>query len=147
MGAETVDCAVNVVNREHDAMQAQSVGRRVLRLGGLSDGGVVPGQLHRAMTVRGAHHRDLAKDAAEPNREIRPRSLDLRPAIQLQAQFGEEGDCRMEIIDDDGDIVHSLNCHVADHSERNRPASSALLVVNDREVPALQVGQAATYRL
>jgi len=97
------------------------------------------------MPVGGAHHRDLATDAAEPDREVRPRSLDLRPAIQLQAQFCEEGDCCIEIIDDDCDVVHPLNCRVVDHFERRQPASSELLVVNDREAPALQVGQAVLY--
>ncbi len=145
MGAVTVDCAVDVVGREHDAMQAACVKRRVLRLGGHSDGGVLPGQLHRAMPVGGTHHRDLATDAAEPDREVRPRSLDLRPAIQLQAQFCEEGDCCIQIIDDDGNVVHPLNCHVVDHFERRQPASSALLVVNDREALALQLGEAVLY--
>src|SRR5512140_1423855 len=63
VGSQAGDGVVDVVDGEHDAMQARGVGRRVLRLGADGRGGVVPGQLQLAMAVRGSHHRDLAPDA------------------------------------------------------------------------------------
>jgi len=56
---------MDVVDSEHDAMQAQRVGRRVLRPGAVRRGGVIPGQFQLAVAVRGPHHRDLAPDAVD----------------------------------------------------------------------------------
>ena len=77
MGVQAGDGVVDVIDGEHDAMQAQRVGRRVLRLGAGRGGGVVLGQLQLAVAVRGPHHRDLAPDAVEPDGAVRPRALDL----------------------------------------------------------------------
>jgi hypothetical protein len=50
--AQAGDGVVDIVNGEHDAMQAQRVGRRVLWRGVGRRGGVVLGQLQLAVAVR-----------------------------------------------------------------------------------------------
>jgi hypothetical protein len=45
VGAQAGDGVVDVVDGEHDAMQAQRVGRRALQLAAARRGGAVPGQL------------------------------------------------------------------------------------------------------
>ena len=116
MGAQAGDGVVDVVDGEHDAMQAQRVGRRVLRLGAERRGGAVPGQLQPAVAVRGPHHRDLAPDAVESDGAVRKQAFDLRLAFQLHAELGEECDGGVQVVDDDGDVVHPLNGHVSNHT-------------------------------
>jgi hypothetical protein len=72
---------MDVVDSEHDAMQAHRVGRQVLRVGAVRRGGVVLGQLQLAMTVRGPHRRDLAPDAVESDGAVRPEAFDLSLAF------------------------------------------------------------------
>src|ERR1700726_1943388 len=81
MGAQAGDGVMDVVDSEHDAMQAQRVGRRVLRLGAVRRGGVVPGQLQLAVAVWGPHHRDLAPRAVESDGAVRPEAFDLSLAF------------------------------------------------------------------
>jgi hypothetical protein len=106
---------MDVVDSEHDAMQAQRVGRRVLRPGADRRGGVVPRQLQLAVAVRGPHHRDLAPEAVESNGAVRPEAFDLPLAFQFHTELGEECDGGVQVVDDDGDIVHPLNGHVSQH--------------------------------
>src|SRR6266496_463414 len=103
VGAQAGDGVVDVVDGEHDAMQAQRVGRRVLRLGAGRRGGVVLGQLQLAVAVRGPHHRDVAPDAVESYGAVRPKAFDLSLAFQLHAELGEERDSRVQVFDDDGE--------------------------------------------
>jgi len=103
---------MDVVDSEHDAMQAQRAGRRVFRLGAVRRGGVVLGQLQLAVAVRGPHHRDLAPDAVESDGAVRPKAFDLPLAFQFHPELGEERDSRAQVVDDDGDVVHPLN-HVS----------------------------------
>src|SRR5207253_8180023 len=58
VGAQAGGGIVDVVDGEHDTMQAKRVGRRVLGLGADRRWGVVLRQLYLAATVRGPHHRD-----------------------------------------------------------------------------------------
>jgi len=108
----------SMVDGEHDAMQAQRVGRRVLRLGAGRRRDVVLGQLQLAVAVRGPHHGDVAPDPVESDGAVRSRAFDLRLAVQLHAELGEERDSRIQVFDDDGDVVHPLNSHVSDYRER-----------------------------
>src|SRR5271155_1921400 len=81
VGAQAGDGVMDVVDSEHDAMQAQRVGRRVLRPAAGRRGGVVPGQLQLAVAVRGPHHRDLAPDAVESDGAVRKEAFDLSLAF------------------------------------------------------------------
>src|SRR5579862_324538 len=65
VGAQAGDGVMDVVDREHDPVQAQRVRRRARRLGRDRRRGVVLGQLQLAVTVGRPHHRDLAPDAVE----------------------------------------------------------------------------------
>ncbi len=42
-----------------------------------------------------------------------PSSVALRLAFQLHAELGEERDGGVQVVDDDGDVVHPLNGHVS----------------------------------
>src|SRR5215510_12071807 len=118
VGTQAGDGVVDVVDGEHDAMQAQRVGRRVLRLGADRRGGVVLRQLQLAVAVRGPHHRDVAPDAFESDGAVRPKAFDLSLAFQLHAELGEERDGGIQVFNDDGDVVHPLNGHVFEHKQR-----------------------------
>ena len=83
MGAQPGDGVMDVIDGEHDTMQAQRAGRRVLRPGAGRRGGVVPGQLQLAVAVRGPHHRDLAPDAVESGGAVRPEPFDLPPCLPV----------------------------------------------------------------
>ena len=76
-------------------------------------GRVVLGQLQLAVAVRGPHHRDVASDAVESDGAVREEAFDRRLAFQLHAEFGEERDSGVQVVDDDGDVVHPLNSHVS----------------------------------
>jgi hypothetical protein len=121
VAAQTGDGVVDVVDGEHDAMQAQRVGWRDLWLEVGRRRGVVLSQLELAVAVRGPHHRDVAVNAVESDGEVRPKAFDLPLAFQLHAELGEERDRRVQVVDDDGDVVHPLNAHVSERSERGVP--------------------------
>ena len=74
-------------------------------------GCVVLGQLQLAVAVRGPHHRDVAPDAVESDGAVRPKAFNLLFAFQLHAELAEERDSRVQVVDDDGDVVHPLNSH------------------------------------
>jgi hypothetical protein len=70
------------------------------------------------MAVRGAHHRDVAADAVESDGAVRPRAFDPPIAFQLHTEFSEERDSRVQVVDDDGDVVHPLSGPVFEPKER-----------------------------
>src|SRR5205814_2104846 len=59
--------------------------------------------------------RDLGPDAVQADRLVRARALDLSLAFQFHAELGEERDGGVQVVDDDGDVVHPLNGHVSQH--------------------------------
>src|SRR5919205_950979 len=102
----------DVVDGEHDPPYSERVRRRAFRL--RSDGRrrVKPRQLDPALAVRGPHHGDVGTDAVEPDGAVHPRPLDLRLALQLHAELGEERLGRLEVLDDDENVVHPEKRHV-----------------------------------
>ncbi len=76
------------------------------------------------MAVRGPHHRDVAPDAVQSDGAVRKQAFDLRLAFQLHTELGEECDGGVQVVDDDGDVVHPLNGHVCQHTKA-RAASPA----------------------
>jgi glycosyltransferase involved in cell wall biosynthesis len=115
VGAQAGDGVMDIVNSEHDAMHAQRVGRRVLGLGAVRRGSMVLGQLQLAVAVRSPHHCDLAPDTVESDGAVRPEAFDLSLAFQLHAELGEECHGGVQVVDDDGDVVHPLNAHARQH--------------------------------
>jgi NADPH:quinone reductase-like Zn-dependent oxidoreductase len=83
------------------------------------------------MAIRSPHHDDVAFDVVESDRAVSPHAFNCCPAFDRQAEFCEEHDRRIQIVDDDGDIVHPLNSHQTTSSPRSRskpnllPASAA----------------------
>src|SRR5215213_9580240 len=57
------------------------------------------------------HHGDVGTDVVEPDDLVDPRPLVGRLAFQLHAQFGEERFGRLEVVDNDENVVHPLNRH------------------------------------
>jgi hypothetical protein len=69
-------------------------------------GGVILREFEPAVAVRSPHHCDLGPDAGEAHDAVHPISFDLHPALQHQAKFGKELDRSIEVLNDDGDVVH-----------------------------------------
>jgi hypothetical protein len=78
-------------------------------------------QFEPARGVRDPHHRVLASHVVESDNVSRPPSFDRYPAFQLHAEFGEESDGGVEVVDDDADIVHALNRHYPEDIVRGAP--------------------------
>src|SRR5690606_16971695 len=70
------------------------------------------GQLQPAVAVGGAQHRDLDPLVAQAGDPPRPLALDDVPPLELEAELLEEPDRRVEVLDDDADVVQG---------ERHRP--------------------------
>jgi hypothetical protein len=81
----------------------------IIQLNCSANARMIPLGFEPARGVRDPHHRDLASHVVEPDDSSRPASFDRHPAFQLHAEFGEEGDGGVEVVDDDADVVHALN--------------------------------------
>src|SRR3712207_6479446 len=113
VAAQAGNDVVDVVDSEHDAAYAERVRRRAFRLGSDRRRGVELRQLYPAVAVRGPHHGDVGTHAVEPDGAVHRRTLDLRLAFQLHPEFGEERLGSLEVVDNDENVVHSLNRHVS----------------------------------
>src|SRR5204862_5085953 len=112
VAAQAGNDVVDVVDSEHDAAYTQRVRRRVFRLGSDRRRRVEPRQLNPAVAVRSPHHGDVRTAVVEPDGAVHPRSLDLRLALPLHAEFGEERFGSLEVVDNDENVVHPLNRHI-----------------------------------
>jgi hypothetical protein len=79
VGVQATDGVLDVVDDEHDAMQAQRV-RRWIRLTAEQYGRLILHQLKFAVAIRCPHHRDVHPETVEPDDTLCPLSLDGRPA-------------------------------------------------------------------
>src|SRR6266436_5291200 len=70
-------------------------------------------------SVLGGGFSGSAPDAVESDGAVRPKAFDLPLAFKLHADLGEERDSRVQVVDDDADVVHPLNGHVSEHKERS----------------------------
>jgi hypothetical protein len=76
-------------------------------------------QLEPAVTVGRPHECDLDSNLIEPDDAVHPIALDrCRATVQLHAELDEERDSSLEVVDDDTDMVHPLDRHVADPRTR-----------------------------
>src|SRR6267143_1064702 len=55
----------------------------------------------------------MSPDAVESDGAVRPKAFDLPLALKLHPKLGEERDGRVQVVDDDGDVVHPLNGHIS----------------------------------
>src|SRR2546421_6271739 len=69
-------------------------------------------QLELALTVGRFHHRDVDAYIVEPDDAVHPTSLDGLLAFELHAELEEERNRSLEVVDNDADVVHPLDCHV-----------------------------------
>ena len=65
------------------------------------------------MAVRGPHHGDVDLDAFEPVEAVHPGALDRHFTFHHHAERREEANGGCHVVDDDADVVHSPDCHVA----------------------------------
>src|SRR5215203_5776670 len=64
------------------------------------------------MPVWGPHHNDIHLDTFEPVDAVHPRALDRHLASERHAERGEKSDSVCKVINDDADVVQSLDRHV-----------------------------------
>ena len=109
------DDSVDVFDGEHDATDAQRVHRRVHGPAPDRVGRVELVELDATVAVRGPHEREGGANVLEPDQAVDRRSLDLRLAFELEAEFDEERLGRLEVVDNDQNVVHPLNRHSPEH--------------------------------
>src|SRR5690348_15693965 len=63
------------------------------------------------MSVRRAHHGDLDLLIAKTGNAPGPFAFDHGPSFEFKAKFGKEINRRIEILDDDSHIIHTLKRH------------------------------------
>src|SRR5213596_576126 len=112
VGEQARDDSVDVFDGEHDATDAQRVHRRVHGPKPDRVGRVELVELDATVAVRGPHQREGGANALEPDQAVDRRSLDLRLAFELEAEFDEERLGRLEVVDNDENVVHPLNRHI-----------------------------------
>src|SRR5437016_10688680 len=112
VGEQARDDSVDAFDGEHDAADAQRVHRRVHGPKPDRVGRVELVELDATVAVRGPHQREGGANVLEPDQAVDRRSLDLRLAFELEAEFDEERLGRLEVVDNDENVVHPLNRHV-----------------------------------
>ena len=109
VGAQAGHGVIEVFDREHDLPETQRV-RRGNRRFGLDQLRVAEfRQFHPSVAVRGSHHRDIDLDVFESADAVYPGAFDRHRAFQRHAERGEESHSRRKVIDDDADMIHSLD--------------------------------------
>src|SRR5947209_4203390 len=112
VGEQARDDSVDVFDGEHDATDAQRVHRRLHGPKPDRGGRVEFVELDAPVAVRGPQQREGGANILEPDQAVDRRSLDLRLAFELEAEFDEENLGRLEVVDNDENVVHALNRHV-----------------------------------
>jgi hypothetical protein len=103
---------VDVVNGEHDAQVPKGVDwcGPVIRDHRRRD---ESRELEPAVAIRRSHHGDLDLLVAQASDAPRPLALDRPSPFELQAELAKELDRRCEVLNDDANVVHPLDCHVS----------------------------------
>src|SRR5262245_57556018 len=104
---------LDVFDGEHDATYAERVRRCVSRLSADRHRLLEFHELKAAVSIRGPHHCDVDSGAVESDDAIHPTSLDYHLALQLQTKCDKEGDSRLEVLENNADVVHPLDRHVS----------------------------------
>src|SRR5919202_1110867 len=112
VGAHASHSVLDAFDRKHHAPEAQRV-RRCDRRFDLAQVRIAKlRQLEAAVPIWGAHHDDVDLDTFEPVDAVHPLSLDRRLTLQLQTELGKESDSGCKVVDDDADVVQSLDHHL-----------------------------------
>ena len=75
------------------------------------------------MAVRRAHHGDLDALVAQSSDAPCPLSFHHGSPFELEAELAKELDRRVEVLDDDADVVHPFECHVPNLQRVVNPAN------------------------
>src|SRR5215212_3402366 len=112
VGAHASDSVLDAFDCKHDAPEAQRV-RRCDRRFDLDQFWIAKlRQLKPPVPIWGPHHNDVDLDTFEPVDAVHPRALDRRLAFERHAERGEKSDSGCKVVDDDADVVQSLDRHV-----------------------------------
>src|SRR5829696_2311475 len=145
VGAHASDSVVDAFDCKHDAPEAQRV-RRCDRRFDLDQFWIAKlRQLKPPVPIWGPHHNDVDLDTFEPVDAVHPLSLDRRLTLQLQSELGKESDSGCKVVDDDADMVQSLDRHFPNIGEAEgdgqgrlflpRPSNPADHLASQRWVP------------
>src|SRR6266581_3893737 len=117
LGAQASDSVVDAFDCKHDAPEAQCV-RRCDRRFDLDQFWIAKlRQLKPPVPIWGPHHNDVDLDTFEPVDAVHPRALDRHLAFERHAERGEKSDSGCKVVDDDADVVQSLDRHVPSIAE------------------------------
>src|SRR5687767_11951234 len=120
VGAQASDSVVDAFNCKHDAPEAQRV-RRCDRRFDLDQFWIAKlRQLKPPVPIWGPHHNDVDLDTFERVDAVHPRAFDPRLAFDRHAERGEKSDSGCKVVDDDTDVVQSLDRHVLSIAESVR---------------------------
>jgi hypothetical protein len=120
VGAQASDSVIDAFDCKHDAPEAQRVRRCDSRFD-LDQFWIAKlCQLKPPVPIWGPHHHDVDLDTFDPVDAVYPRALDRTLAFDRHAERGEESDSGCKVVDDDADVVQSLDCHVSSIAEAMR---------------------------
>src|SRR5467141_2331532 len=133
VGAQASDSVVDASDCKHDAPETQRVWR-CDRWFDLDQFWIAKlRQLKLPVPIWGPHHNDVDLDTFEPVDAVHPRALDRRLAFDRHAPRGEKSDSGCKVVDDDADVIQSLDRHAPNIAEAVRGAHQ------DREWDAVGV--------
>ena len=120
VGAQASDSVVDAFDCKHDAPEAQRV-RRCDRRFDLDQFWIAKlRQLKPPLPIWGPHHNDVDLDTFEPVDAVHPRAFDRRFAFDRHAEGSEKSDSGCKVVNDDADVVQSLDRHVPTVAEAVR---------------------------
>jgi len=123
VGAQASDSVVDAFDCKHDAPEAQRVRRCNRRFDVDQFGFAKLRQLKPPVPIWGAHHNDVNLDTFEPVDAVHPRALDRRLAFERHAERGEKSDSGCKVIDDDANVVQSIDRHVSKYCSGYGPST------------------------
>src|SRR5712675_1099825 len=140
VGAQGSDSVVDAFACKHDVPEAQRV-RRCDRRFDLDQFWIAKlRQLKPPVPIRGPHHDDVDSNTFEPVDAVHPRALDWRLAFDRHTERGEKSDSGCKVVDDDADVVQSLDRHVPSMAEAVR----AVQADRSRELDVVSRGNAGS---
>src|SRR5215208_2257021 len=112
VGAHRSDSLLDALDCKHHAPEAQRV-RRCVRRFDLHQFWIAKlRQLKEPVPIWGAHHNDVDLDTFEGVDAVDPLSLKRRLTLLLQTELGKESDSGCKVVDDDAEVVQSLDRHL-----------------------------------
>ena len=95
----------------------------------------------RPVPIWGPHHNDVDLDIFEPVDAVHPRALDRRLAFERHAERGKKSDSGSKVVDDDADVVQSLDRHVRPPLTKHRPPALTTLARRGSSCPAVIIAR------